>query len=259
MLRWRTIPIQASLSEVNPRLSSLIGDGITVSRRTQEWKSFSALPRRALLNNFGAAGSNVALLLEEYVDLRLREDVGCSRTAYPFNVSARSPWALRELVQQYQRFLKVKDPQIDIRDICYTATARRQIYEHRSSFTCTSAEDLSEQLETANLDISKDDKLSKSIVFVFSGQGSSYLGMGKELMETSTLFKNIVKTCDEVIQNLGFPSVIQLLQSKDNNSISMEENDQVVAFQCACVIVEYALARLWMSWNVLPDIVLGHR
>ena len=259
MLRQGKIPVQASLTNLNPRLTNFLGDGITIPRETQRWKNSSSLPRRALLNNFGAAGSNVALLLEEYMEKRSQRDNQPNRSSYIFTVSARTSEALKELLQRYQEHLKAKGPELDIRDVCYTATARRQVYEHRVSFTCSSVDDLSEQLDKVRLDQPRVKEGSRPVIFVFSGQGASYLGMGRELIETSPFFKDTVKHCDKLVEGLGFPSVLRLLQSKDSDTTFGSESERIISFQCACVIIEYALAKLWMSWNIVPDVVLGHR
>lgn len=258
MLRQGKIPKQASLDTLNPRLSGFVGNGISIPRTTQDWKRPSNLPRRALLNNFGAAGSNVALVLEEYAEAQ-PEDVGKGRSSYVFNVSARSPAALEDLVEQYKKFLKTRGPELSIRDVCYTATARRQNYEHRASFACHSVDDLVEQLDSVRLDKPADKDQSKPVVFVFSGQGASHFGMGKELIETSCCFRDCVTSCDELVQKLGFPSFMHVLHGKATSRASLSANDEIIAFQCACVVIEYALARLWMSWNICPDAVLGHR
>ena len=258
MLRQGKIPKQASLNTLNPRIAGLVGNGISIPRTTQDWKRPSNRPRRALLNNFGAAGSNVALILEEYAD-STPEEVSKGRSSYVFNVSARSPYALEELVEQYKGYLKERGPELAIRDVCYTATARRQNYEHRISFTCHSIDDLVEQLDSVRLDKPAEKEQPKPIVFVFSGQGASHYGMGKELIETSCCFRDCIKRCDDFVQKLGFPSFMHVLQGKDQSGSGLAESDQIVAFQCACVTIEYALARLWMSWNIYPDVVVGHR
>lgn len=259
MFRQGIIPRQASLSNLNPRLENFIGNGITIPLKTQEWKSSSDVPRRALLNNFGAAGSNAALLLEEYVSSESQLEQPPDRSSYLFNVSARSTRALETLVKEYQQYLEVKRQQLNISDICYTATARRQNYEHRISFVCNSVNDLLGQLSSFSLDQWNKKEQAKSVVFVFSGQGSSYFGMGKELIETSPLFKSILENSDRYLRSLGFPGILHLLQSKDSSADSKDENDQMISFQCACVVIEYALAKLWMSWNVIPDMLIGHR
>ncbi|MCJ1432685.1 hypothetical protein MMC27_002042 [Xylographa pallens] len=258
MLRRKTIPVQASLSYLNPRLMPLLAGTIKIPRETQPWSRGSTQPRRALLNNFGAAGSNVALLLEEYVGAKSQAIMSVPRTAYPFNLSARSQEALKKLVFEHRQLLLKKSFLARIEDICYAACARRQIYEHRLSVTCSSSEELIQKLTTANTDVPRITLSPSPTVFVFSGQGSSYYGMAQELIENSPVFKRTINYCDDYLQSLGFPSILRLLQSKTKDSPSSSAEDEVVGFQCACVIVEYALAKLWISWNIIPDIVFGH-
>ncbi|KAI9884338.1 MAG: Type I Iterative PKS [Watsoniomyces obsoletus] len=255
MMRHGQIPLQASLVNMNPRVTDILTDAIKIPRQTLPWTGKSSQPRRALLNNFGAAGSNGALLLEEYIDRKPESEPNAPRTAYVFNISARSAKALRETVQRYRKVLTARSNRLRIQDICYTASARRQLYDYRLSLTCSSLDELLAKLETANADVPKVAKTSKPVIFVFSGQGSTYAGMAKELLETSALFKETVLSCDELLNDLGFPGVLRLLETKENTT---SNEDLVVGFQCACVIFEYALAKLWMSWNVIPDLVVGH-
>lgn len=259
MLRHKSIPIQASLSRLNPRLTALLADTIQIPRETQAWNRSVTQPRRALLNNFGAAGSNVALLLEEFVEPEMQAAAGARRTAYPFILSARSLKALYDLAAQFRRVVLTEGTSAKIEDVCYTATARRQIYDHRLSVTCSSIEELAEKLAVTNKDTCRIAQSPCPVIFVFSGQGSAYYGMAQELMESSPDFRQIVNDCDGYIQSLGFPSVLRLLQSKSGEDPLSSEEDAIIGFQCACVIIEYALAKLFVSWNIVPEVVIGHR
>ncbi len=251
--------MQAGFTQLNPRLKNFFGAGFTIPRQSLEWKQSSSQPRRAILNNFGAAGSNGVLLLEDFVDHRRRDINESERTAYPFHISSLSQQALCESVQRYKRFLKYEAHQVLFRDICYSACARRRIFKHRVSFSCKSREDLLQKLENADIESLNVNYRSKSIVFVFSGQGSLYFGMGEELMKTAPLFRDVVIRCDALLQSCGLPGILKFLRKHGNDSNSMDEAEHVMGLQCACVVVEYALAKLWISWNVVPDIVLGHR
>ena len=257
MLRHKTIPMQASLSQLNPHLANILTDGIVIPRRAQAWTS--SQPRRALLNNFGAAGSNAALLLEERINPSAQGDQVRDRAAYPFNISARSAEAVQQLVQEYHRVVLADKEQTSFRNICYTATARRQLYEYRISLTCSSADELCQKLVSVDFNGAKLKNSAGPLVFVFSGQGSTYVGMATELIETSPVFRDTVIECDALLKDLDFHDTFRLLQTMDDESLSMSDEDHVVGLQCACVVFEYALAKLWMSWNVVPDIVVGHR
>jgi acyl transferase domain-containing protein len=76
MLRHKRIPRQISLRTLNPLIAPLEEDGVVIHRVDAEWvPSHVGMPRVALLNNFGAVGSNTAVLLEEYVKLILSSTI----------------------------------------------------------------------------------------------------------------------------------------------------------------------------------------
>lgn len=260
MLRNKEIPGQAGLNRLNPALGDLDNAGIVVPLRSRKWDQISLQPRRALLNNFGAAGSNVSLLLEEMLETQKGNQDLDDRSAYIFNLSAKSKDALQVSISQHRQFFEQMSSQVPLRDICYTATARRQAYSHRISIACASLADLRTKIEKVDISMPKPAADSQGIVFVFSGQGSLYPGMGKELMDTSPLFKKLILKCDNIIQGLGFPSILDFLRNNEKTaSHSPRLDDRIIMSQCACVSLEYALAKLMISWNVVPDLLTGHR
>ncbi|KAM3077744.1 polyketide beta-ketoacyl-synthase [Clarireedia jacksonii] len=258
MFKRKKIPMQTGFRTLNPKLAGLEGSGIIIPRETVEWRHTGDAPRRAMLNNFGASGSNAALLLEE---LRTTSslDKGTQRSAYILNISAKSRNALEQSIQQYKLQLnRNRNTCLSLKDICYTATARRQEYHYRVSFPCTSMEDLLSKLKMANGKSLMPSKNSQSIVFIFSGQGSTYRGMGEELMDTCSLYKDIIGEANEIVTSMGYPSFLGCFRTEQDNMEAPEVNHQIIASQCACVAMEYALARLLISWNIKPSYVAGH-
>lgn len=259
MLRNREIPTQAGLTQLNPGLGNLDTSGIVIPLKSRSWDRTSLQPRRALLNNFGAAGSNAALLLEEMLEVEEGEQDPDDRSAYVFNLSAKSKDALKASISQHRQLFEQISPQVPLRDVCYTATARRQTYNHRISIACASMDDLRTKLGKFDLTTVKPAESSRSTIFVFSGQGSLYPGMGKELMDTSPQFKKLILQCDNIIQDLGFSSILNFLRHDKMISQLPRPDDQIIVSQCACVSLEYALAKLMISWNIIPDLAIGHR
>lgn len=251
MLRKKELLKQANFTSLNPRLTGLENAGLVIPTENRSWQHSNLQPRRALLNNFGAAGSNAALILEERTETPRSGD---NRASYVFNLSAKSQDTLQASIQQIREFLSQSLSRLS--DICYTASARRQVYEYRVSVPVSSINDLQTKLGKINVKTIEPSELSKGMVFVFSGQGSLYSGMGYELMNTSFFFKNQILRCDAIVQGLGFPSFLSFL---DKNTKSISVHDEIVMSQCACVALEYSLAKLFMSWNVVPDYVSGHR
>lgn len=251
MFRNREILQQASLTELNPRLTGLKDAGMIIPTENRFWQHSKLQPRRALLNNFGAAGSNAALMLEETTETPKNED---DRSSYVFNLSAKNQDALQVSVQQLQEFLSQSFSRLS--DICYTASARRQVYEYRVSIPVSSIHDLQTKLGKVNVTAIPPSKASTGMVFIFSGQGSLYSGMGHELMNTSLFFKEQILHCDSIVRGLGFPSFLSYLHK---NTEATAVHDEIIISQCACVALEYSLAKLLMSWNIVPDYVGGHR
>lgn len=258
MLQHRTIPRQILLNNLNPKIAPLELDHTIISTRQIQWPaSPNGCNRIALLNNFGAAGSNTALLLEEY-----REKSSPTSTAQEnilFGLSAKTQSALDTLRSRYMAWLQNPESvNVALSDIAYTATARRQIYPYRLAIVANAKRQLADKLKTATpMHVTS---ASDGVVFVFSGQGSQYLGMGASLYRTCPLFKQHIDECNLFLVSSGFPSILRIITAEygaENIGLTREETFE--AYQTSIFAVEYALAKLWMSWGITPVAVVGHR
>lgn len=97
-------------------------------------------------------------------------------------------------------------------------------------------------------------KSAPKIVFTFTGQGAQYPGMGKELFENFSLFRTEMRRLEQLGQSLGFPSILPVIQS-DEQDISIFAP---IVVQLAGVCIQIALSKLWASWNIAPTAVVGH-
>ena len=258
MFQKKQIAVQASFTTLNPSLAGIDDAGILIPRESRSWGQSASRPRRALLNNFGAAGSNVALLLEEARRPAADPEEKNGRSAFIFNISTKSKHALETSLRQHQDLLSNTEEHLDLKDICYTVSGRRQVYNYRLSITCSSIPDLRSKLEKVDIKSIKPAKTAKSRIFVFSGQGATHYGMGSELLKTAPLFREIILECDEIVQKLGLPSMLDYFERPETSS-SLDIESNVAVSQCACVSLEYALAKLLLSWNIKADYAVGHR
>ncbi|KAL4890075.1 beta-ketoacyl synthase [Aspergillus ambiguus] len=259
MLRFSKIPPQIGLKSLNPKLQILADRNIRIPTTNCEWNRISLnLPRRALLNNFGAAGSNAALIIEEYSRTSSHEDQRWpQRTAYNLVLSAGNSLALRELIGKYVELLH--DGDVAIEDLCYTSTARRQRHPYVLSIVGGTVAELAVQLQRhKTLDVPLVNYQNKyPVVFVFSGQGSFYPAMGQQLMLTAPVFRAKVEECDQVLHQHGFDDILPSTVL-DGSFSPTSAIDSILWSQVACFVLEYSLACLWMSWNIRPDVVIGH-
>ncbi|KAB8227364.1 beta-ketoacyl synthase [Aspergillus alliaceus] len=259
MLKCSKIPPQVGFNTLNPKLQALVARNIQIPTATSEWDRITPnLPRRALLNNFGAAGSNAALVVEECRLTSHRKDKKYTRrAAYNLILSAKNAHALLDLIDRYCNFLWKKD--IAVQDICYTTTARRQKHRYVLSLTGGTIEEIVDQLQRQRPLKSPfvDYQKKHPIIFVISGQGSYYSGMGQQLMLTAPVFKAEIEKCDLVLQQNGFADIIPS-KVLDGSFSPSYAKDWFLRSQVACFVLEYALACLWISWSIQPDIVIGH-
>ncbi|XXH03671.1 hypothetical protein Hte_010076 [Hypoxylon texense] len=264
MMQKQKIPPQASFKTLNPRLADGM-QGKVIPTQLIEWKQpADGLPRRALLNNFGAAGSNAALIIEEYRG-KTRDHIeikkqGTRRTSHVLNLSAKSEQALESLRLSYISYIE-SHPEVRIEDLCYTANARRQEYAaYRLSVTGSDLSQLLASLRQSKAQPSgPKNKSGKKTVFVFSGQGHAKKGMGAGVLSTVPVFRNIVKKCDRILSQNGFPAVAPFLADSPDFNIAKDTTEDIIVTQCALFVLEYALAKMWMQWGLTPDVVIGHR
>ncbi|KAI0055306.1 polyketide synthase [Artomyces pyxidatus] len=256
MLQHRTIPRLISLKNLNPRIANLLSDNTVIDTAHAPWNpSEEASTRVALLNNFGAAGSNGALILEEFVSPTPGLQAP-AQAAYVVGLSAKTVEALSTLRDRYIDWLNdAASIDTPLQDIAYTATARRRIYDHRLAVTAGNKQELAEKLKSASgVEVPK---AQGKIAFVFSGQGGQYLGMGATLYRTVPLFREAVDECHSFLTASGFPGVVQIIAPEADGS-GLSQLEEFEANQAAIFALEYALAKLWMSWGIVPEVVVGH-
>ncbi|KAI1378966.1 ketoacyl-synt-domain-containing protein [Hypoxylon crocopeplum] len=213
-------------------------------------------PRRAFVNNFSAAGGNTALLIEDApLELEFASEIPDSRSHHPVAISAKNGVSLQGNLRSLLEFLK-QNPGVNIGQLSYTTTARRIHHQHRVMLTGSSTEELCAQIDTALRDQAgmTRPKSSPKIVFTFTGQGAQYPGMGKELYDSFSLFRTEMRRLDRIGQNLGFPSMLPVIQSKELDVGIFSP----AAVQLASVCLQIALSKLLASWNITPVAVVGH-
>ncbi|KAF7371094.1 Non-reducing polyketide synthase terA [Mycena sanguinolenta] len=255
MLHHRVIPRQISFKNLHPLMTPLENDNTIIDRTHAPWlPSHEGMTRIALLNNFGAAGSNTALLLEEYLPPPSLHPIP-SDTSFVFGISAKTLPALQALRTRYIDWLHSPASQaIQLADIAYTATARRQIFPCRLAVSACTREQLIEKLGSAA--VVPVPNVPAQAIFVFSGQGSQYLGMGRRLYRESDLFRRCIDECEAILTTSGFLGVLPIILGTGQSGLYPMEEFEV--YQVATFALEYALAELWVSWNLIPAAVVGH-
>lgn len=171
MFKYGRIPPQASLITLNPQIEGLDENCTIIPREAVEWKRTEDRKRLGVVNNFGAAGSIGAILMEEPPKDRARYDA--SATEEYTNVlclSAKTEAALQLLQTNALSHLETIDDSAGLQDFCYTLTARRMTFDKQIIATGRSVGGILENLRKARCFSAA--KTEAKVVFVFSGQGS---------------------------------------------------------------------------------------
>ncbi len=195
------------------------------------------------------------------------------RSLHILTLSGQTEQAVAESVQNYITYLE-SNRKAEIADICFTANGGRQHFNHRLAVIAGSTQDLLEQLQRFGKPVDINDSSepptihslkadsTKQIAFVFTGQGSQYIGMGRQLYETQPTFRKNLDECDRILRSyLDIPLLEVLYPDLDNNKSKTEPDssiNQTSYTQPAIFAIEYALAGLWKSWGIEPDVVMGH-
>ena len=255
MFHRQVVPRQISLRTLNPGIAPLTMDNTVIPTDNISWHPVKeGSPRTALVNNFGASGSNAAVLVEEHMSASSPLCESLDGISYVFGLSAKDGPSLDALRSKYLTWLK-DIPTQRIIDVAYTMTARRQVYAYRLAVTARNPAELVSALESAPfVRVSKD---PSGVIFVFTGQGSYYRGMGQKLYLTSQNFKHYIDECHKILIFSGFTGIVSLITA----SLTADDSggNDAEGYQCAVFSVEFALAKLWMFLGIQPAAVVGHR
>ncbi|KAF8836384.1 putative polyketide synthase [Paxillus ammoniavirescens] len=250
MLRHNLIPAQISLNTLNPLIPPLDVDNTIIDTFPSSWTSGSA-PRFALLNNFGAAGSNGALMVEEYI----KPVHHTAMSHFVVGISANSADALENLRRRYIQWLcDLRNHNVPLCDIAYTATARRQLFPFRLAVTASDKEQLIRALGTTST--THVDDSEGRVIFVFSGQGSQYFNMAAPLYATSLVFKACIDRCQNYLISLGYPGILPMIAPEHCDYV-LPPNAEFEAHQSAVLALEFALSSLWKHWGLVPAGAIG--
>jgi naphtho-gamma-pyrone polyketide synthase len=235
---------------------------VRIALQSTPWRRQEATggTRRVFLNNFSAAGGNTAILLEDAPvldDSAHQASAVDSRGMHLVAVTAKTPTSLSANTQTLLQFLE-SNPSTSLPALAYTTTARRLHHRYRVTCIGDSIPSIVTQLRRLSSQPEKDLKpvpaATPKVTFVFTGQGSVYPGLGRQLFESVPSFREDILSYNRIAQKHGFPPFISLI---DGSSQNVEEVDPCIS-QLALVCLQMALSQLWTSWGVCPSLVIGH-
>ncbi len=234
------IPAHLHFRQPSPRMA---WEEISV-RVSSEATPWPAGRKVAGVSSFAFSGTNAHVVVEEAPPSRRWESAGGARGAHLLVLSARQPEALLALAGRYRSWL-LSHPEADLGDVAYTAGVGRNHLEERAGLVASTALEAVELLgclergESAVGLFRGSSRSQPKVAWLFPGEGSGYVGMGRELYSSQPVFREVVERCSRL---LGVESLL---------------DDEARSAGPALLAVELGLAALWRSFGQEPEVVAG--
>ncbi|WP_405793736.1 amino acid adenylation domain-containing protein [Streptomyces sp. NBC_01506] len=275
-LEHRRIPPHINLERINPAIG-LAGAPYEIPTRVTDWPAHEG-PARAGVNSFGFGGTNAHVVMEEPPARSVRLPRGApparprpTRTPAPawsiLPLTARHPDALAEVAQGIRSELAGDDgPAAAVADLGHTLAHRRQHLESRLAVvyrTGDGARDCLDASLAAHLRGEPHPRViqgrqldapERRLVWVFTGMGPQWWGMGRGLLAAEPVFRDAITACDREIREIADWSLLEEMAADEDRSRMAE----TWLAQPANFAVQIALAALWRSYGVRPDAIVGH-
>ncbi|RLP53700.1 MAG: acyltransferase domain-containing protein [Ketobacter sp.] len=231
------------------------------------WPKNQRDARIAGISSFGFSGTNAHIILQDFQcdDVSQDNQALASRSHFPFVFGAKSEQALIDLVEQHLVWADLQSS-LSCEKWSHSLTKSRDPLSHRLAFVASSVDDIKMQLK-AFVDDAKDEKplLNDAwyfntyfgkpckVAFMYTGQGSHYINMGRELYQREPAFKQQLDQCEQILLPLiGLP-LTDILWGEHSDKLAQNQYTQA-----AITSLQIALTYLWQSWNITPSVVMGH-
>ncbi|MGB7243720.1 MAG: beta-ketoacyl synthase N-terminal-like domain-containing protein [Sulfitobacter sp.] len=256
-LHHKQIPPSLGYEAPNPSID-FDGSPFVVNDKLTDWASHKG-PRRAGVNSLGVGGTNAHVVLQEAPMRAPSED-----SDWPFQiltVSGRTKAALDGNAAALAAHLRA-NPDQSLADIAWTLKEGRRAFEKRRVIVAADHAEAAQLLEENDprrvfTHTLVDD--APESVFMFPGGGAQYAGMARDLYETEPVFQEWMDRGLDILQPKLDYDIRAIWLPGAADHASAEERLKTPSVQLPLImIVEYALAQLWMSWGVKPDVLVGH-
>lgn len=277
------IPANRGIEKLNPILKPFM-QSVELIQENRPWRPSDGRTRRALISSFGFSGTNAQAVIAEadgptvsftmqlnkvwqalrqaeiwWRDINYVQPIERASAKELIVISAKQSSALQACVANFKDWLmanKGKSNNRTLKSIAYSLSHGRDHYPYRLTFQVKDIDELCEVLASDLEWVAEivPSKKPKKIAFLFTGQGSQYTNMSRELYENNVYYRSVIDYCAAELGKYLSEDIKQIMFNE-----KLEQQLQSTEYaQPALFIVEYALALLWVAYGLKPDYVMGH-
>lgn len=236
----------------NPRLR-LERSPFYVNTTLQDWLAVDGM-RRAAVSAFGIGGTNAHIVLEQAPSAR---SATARRRSHLLVLSAKTSSALEAMRTRLADHLE-QHVEIELADVAYTLQVGRQEFKHRLTLVCATREAAIVALRSGTGLRTGEAEQNRRPVFMFTGQGGGYVGMGQSLYEAEPLFRKTIDHCADHLKSLLGVDLRQVLYPDTARTAEAQTHLESMPIAMAAVfVVQVALGKLWLSWGIHPETMIG--
>lgn len=269
MMQHRKIPVQANFVSLNPKIHPLAQDKMEIPLASQTWNAnFMA----ACVNNYGAAGSNAAMVvcqgpistvpeISEVLDeTAISIDIaGKGSLKYPVYLSAHTVSSLSSYLQKLLDYIAKVEANFNeqklLGSLAFTLQkTQNRSHPHAFATTVSSLEDLRAQIRRALSESNPYQLIASTrrpLILAFGGQVSNVISLPVEIYKSSSRLRFHLDQCDTVLQQLGHPSIFPDIFLPDPVK-------NVISLHSMLFSVQYSFAKTWMDCGLKVDGIIGH-
>ncbi|KAK6217920.1 hypothetical protein LQW54_003208 [Pestalotiopsis sp. IQ-011] len=257
MMQHRVIPRQANFTKLNPKISTSAGDLITVPSRNTPWTSDARGGLVALVNNYGAAGSNAAIVLREHQDQRPAKATPTAQSHYPVLIAAKTENSLLAYLRALHGLDisgEEDDSKLTVSQLGPAVTLKANpAFEYRAAFHANDAVSWKAALSSAS-PVRIQPQLRRPVVLCFGGQTGRDVAFSSDLYLSCSSLRKHLDACAAVCAELDLsPNLPDTLKGSSNVA-----GDDIVIQQVRLFTHQYACAMTWLDCGLQADTIIGH-
>jgi len=264
-LSHRMIPPSLNFERPNPQID-FAGSPFYVNTKLRPWEP-GLTPGRAGVSSFGIGGTNAHVILEEPPAVA---ESGAARPRQLLILSAKNERALDQATNALAERLEQESERHAVgewleaeflADVAYTLQVGRRQMPYRRAVVCDGlAAAIAALRGEGSLRVSTRlvERTERPVVFMFPGVSSQYAGMAAGLYATEPIFRQEIDRCAETLKHLTNGDLREMFRQRDPGEASQEILRRTTVAMPSIFVVEHALAKLWMSWGLKPEAMIGH-